>query len=93
MAKVILQGHILVSDSDLSVVQGELQGHIELTRNEQGCLLFEVTQDPENKNVFSVHEEFVDQLAFEAHQQRVKNSRWGKITAGVERYYRISEQS
>ena len=93
MTKVILQGHIVVSDSDLSAVQSELQVHIESTQNEEGCLLFKVTQDPENKNIFSVYEEFVDQLAFEAHQQRVKNSRWGKVTMGVERHYRISERT
>ncbi|MDY6943235.1 MAG: putative quinol monooxygenase [Pseudomonadota bacterium] len=91
MSKVTLQGYIVVSDDDLAAVQAELLKHIELTRKEEGCLVFRVTQDKENKNTFTVYEEFVNREAFESHQQRVKRSQWGEITANVERHYQISE--
>lgn len=91
MPKIILQGFIVVSDTDLPAVQAELPKHIELTRNEKGCLVFDVVQDSNNKNVFKVFEEFADCEAFEAHQARVKNSRWGAVAANVERHYRIVE--
>ncbi len=38
MSKLILEGHIVVSDTDLAKVMAELPAHIELTRNEEGCL-------------------------------------------------------
>ncbi|EPR4995117.1 putative quinol monooxygenase, partial [Vibrio navarrensis] len=40
---------------------------------------------------FDVYEEFVDKVAFEQHQKRVKASRWGKVTVSVERHYEIFE--
>lgn len=90
MPKVILEGYILVPDNDLMIVLAELPTHIEVTRQEPGCLLFKVQQDPTNKNKFSVYEEFTNQLAFENHQQRVKESRWGQITKTMQRSYTIT---
>ena len=92
MPKVTLQGHIIVPNADLESVKRELINHIELTRAEDGCVVFEVTQDSDNKNRFNVYEEFVDQLSFESHQQRVGQSAWGKITVNVERHYKITEE-
>ena len=92
MSKIILQGHIIVPDIALSSVEAELPTHIELTLQEEGCLVFQVTQDLENNNVFNVYEEFIDRDAFEAHKKRVKESRWGKVTVNVERYYQVSEE-
>lgn len=93
MGVVTLQGYIVVPDTDLASVQDVLLEHIELTQREHGCLHFTVSQDTENKNRFNVHEKFVNHAAFEAHQTRAKNSRWGHIAANVERYYQISEDS
>lgn len=92
MSKVILEGYIVVPDDDLEAVSAELPTHIALTLEEEGCLLFKVTQKPSAPNVFNVHEEFVDQSAFELHQQRVRQSAWGEITTNVERHYTVREQ-
>lgn len=90
MGKVILQGFIIVPLSELTIVKRELDAHIRLTRAETGCLIFKVTQDPLNPCRFDVYEEFVDQAAFQAHQARVKSSRWRKITVNVERHYTVT---
>ncbi|CAJ1905323.1 MAG: putative quinol monooxygenase [Shewanella sp.] len=90
MKKIILKGFILVSQNDLMAVKDELDNHIQLTRAETGCLIFKVNQDPLNPCRFDVYEEFVDEAAFQAHQARVKSSRWGKITVNVERHYTVT---
>lgn len=90
MGKVILQGFIIVPLSELTIVKSELDAHICLTHAETGCLIFEVTQDPLNPCRFDVYEEFADQAAFQAHQARVKSSRWGDITINVERCYTVT---
>lgn len=90
MAKVILQGFILVPDSDLEIVKRELVIHKSLTLKEEGCLTFNVTPDESNHNKFSVYEEFINQAAFDNHQARVKSSKWGEVTKNVERHYKIS---
>ncbi|WP_286265958.1 putative quinol monooxygenase [Thalassotalea atypica] len=90
MAKVILEGFIVIPDSALDVVKSELINHKRLTLEEVGCLVFEVTPDAVNPQRFSVYEEFVNQAAFDNHQARVKSSKWGEVTKNVERHYQIS---
>ena len=89
--KVVLKGYVLASDEDLAGIMEQLPTHIDLTRREAGCLVFEVTQNPGNKNRFEVYEEFVDRAAFEAHQARAKASQWGKVSANLEKHYHVEE--
>lgn len=91
MSKIVLEGFIEVSDDDLESVKRELTTHIELTKNEKGCIVFKVEQDPIYKNRFNVYEEFVDQAAFDAHQARVKTSKWGNATKNLKRNYTTKE--
>jgi quinol monooxygenase YgiN len=91
LSKVTLKGYILVPDADLPAVRNELARHIAMTREEAGCLVFEVSQDEDNRNRFNVYEEFRDRSAFRFHQARVSGSEWGRITASVERHYRIED--
>jgi autoinducer 2-degrading protein len=91
MAKVILKGHIIVPDADIAAVKMELINHIELTRQESGCLVFKVSQDTENLNRFNVYEEFADRSSFANHQDRVRQSTWGATTVNVERHYEITD--
>ena len=88
MSKIILEGYVLVAESDLAVVKRELVNHIQLTRQEEGCLVFEVSQDTENMNRFNVYEEFTSQEAFELHQQRLSSTEWGKVSSKLEKYYK-----
>ena len=91
MSKVILQGHILVPDTDLEVVTQALVVHKELTLSEPGCIVFRVSQSTLQPNRFEVYEEFTNRDAFEAHQQRVKASEWGKISKNVTRHYQVTD--
>ncbi|HIK76080.1 MAG TPA: antibiotic biosynthesis monooxygenase [Alcanivorax sp.] len=93
MPKVILTGRIIVPDGDLDGVVDALSAHIDLSRQEKGCLKFEVTQSAEHKNIFTVYEEFVDKAAFQRHQERVRDSVWGRISANAERHYEMGERS
>jgi quinol monooxygenase YgiN len=77
---------------DIDVVVRELPVHKELTLKETGCLAFSVTEDESNNHKFNVYEEFVNQAAFEHHQERVKSSKWGEVTKNVERHYVISNR-
>ena len=89
--KIRLRGYITVPDADLNAVRAALPEHIRRTRDEAGCLCFDVTTDPSDPHRFDVYEEFVDRLAFERHQTRVRNSEWGRISANVSRHYEIDE--
>ncbi|MFT5111906.1 MAG: autoinducer 2-degrading protein [Parasphingorhabdus sp.] len=93
MTKVILQGHIIVPDTDIEAVKLELINHITLTKQEEGCLVFNVTQDSEDSGKFNVYEEFKDRQSFASHQERVGNSKWGAIAVNVERHYEITDET
>lgn len=90
MTKVVLQGYIEVPRIDLATVEREIENHIQQTRAEAGCLVFEIVQSDDDPCRFGVYEEFSDRAAFEAHQARVKGSTWGRVTAGVTRHYEIT---
>lgn len=87
--KIVLEGYIDVPEADIAAVRAELPNHIMLTRQEFGCLVFTVNQDPQCNTRFRVYEEFLSQEAFDAHQKRVSESQWGCVSAKAERSYSI----
>ncbi len=89
MSKIILSGYIVVPETDLPAVAAELDGHIELTLAEAGCLVFEVSQDASDASRFNVYEEFRDEASFRQHQERIRTSRWGRVTTSIERHYEV----
>lgn len=89
MAKVYLDGLLIAhSAAEHALVDLYLDDHITLTRAEPGCLKFEVTEDPNDRNKWHVSEIFETEDAFEAHQTRVKSSEWGKISTPLERRFK-----
>lgn len=87
MAKVVLKDHIIIPKTNRQVILDELKKHIDLTRQESGCLIFQITQDNSDVDKFWVYEEFVNKEAFDFHQARVRSSAWGVVSADVERHY------
>jgi quinol monooxygenase YgiN len=88
-----LSGKLICKSLEESeLIRRFLPEHIRLTKNEPGCVAFEVkeTADP---LVWTVEELFVDQKSFEAHQGRTKKSSWGVETGAIKRQYEIQEVS
>lgn len=83
-----LEGHIDVPAERLSQVGEALKEHIELTRAEEGCIFFNVDPCSEIEGRFLVSEAFVDEAAFNFHQERAGASPWAVASAGVPRDYK-----
>ena len=92
MGRVRLEGYLAVPPDRLAQVLAALPAHIALTQAEPGCLAFEVSQSPTEPGHVLVTELFADQAAFEQHQARVSSSRWGQVTAGMDRHYTITTE-
>ena len=88
-SKVTLSGFIKVAPDEIQKVKKHLQRHIQLTREEPGCIDFTVSQRASNPLIFDVYEEFKDGVAFDDHQIRVRQSEWAEATKNVERNYVI----
>jgi quinol monooxygenase YgiN len=83
-----LQGHIDVPRDRISAVEEALQDHIRLTREEQGCIFFSVEPCSDVEGRYLVSEAFVDEAAFEFHQQRAGNSDWAEVSKDIPRDYK-----
>lgn len=86
-----LKGTILIPMEAHPKALPALDEHITLTRNEPANIVFEVTQDPENAELFHVFEQFTDQAGFEAHQKLGKSREWGQISQDFFRNFEVKE--
>ena len=87
--RVRLSGRLVcASEKEDRLIRELLPAHIEATRAERGCLSFEVRPADEPLE-WLVDEEFDSVEAFEAHQERMRGSQWGRRTAGITRRYSI----
>ena len=82
-------GHLDVPQDRVASVTAALPLHIELTRAEPGCLLFEVSFSQAVLGRLIVKEIFENNIAFKAHQTRTKASDWYAVTQGLVRHYTI----
>ncbi|MFW2541654.1 putative quinol monooxygenase [Primorskyibacter sp. 2E107] len=87
---VFLSGTLTCPPDRLDAVRASLPLHIALTRDEPGCLRFDVTEDPDQPGLFHVSEEFSDRLAVAARQSRGASSHWASITKGQPRDYAVT---
>jgi quinol monooxygenase YgiN len=87
---VRLSGQLICKGpEDVAIVVRFLPQHLMLTRAEPGCISFQVRQT-DDPLVWQVDEEFIDATAFAAHQERVANSDWGRLTAEITRRYGVT---
>ncbi|AJE46941.1 putative quinol monooxygenase [Celeribacter indicus] len=90
MAKIVLTGTLSCAPDEVEGVLALLPDHIRQSRAEPGCLDFELWQDELTPTEFHVSEVFRDEAAFEAHQERMRGSDWGRVTAHMRRDFRTS---
>lgn len=82
-----LEGHIDVPADCIEQVSEALKEHIRLTREEAGCIFFDVDACANVEGRFLVSEAFVDEAAFNHHQARAGASPWAIASADVPRKY------
>jgi quinol monooxygenase YgiN len=64
---IVLNVHIEAKDGREEDLARELQSLVAPTRQEKGCLTYELHRDPENYKLFMFYEQFVDQAALDEH--------------------------
>jgi quinol monooxygenase YgiN len=87
---ITLTGTLTCSSAEeADIVRTYLPEHIRLSREEPGCLTFNVvpTDDP---LIWQLDESFTDRAAFEAHQARTRASDWYAATAHIGRDFHIT---
>lgn len=88
--EVTLTGWIAVPPAEAERLRPLLEEHIRLTREEPGCLAFEVSRNRVDPGRLDVAERFRDRAALDDHQRRVAESAWGAATRHLLRHYRVA---
>ncbi|KAB7896780.1 antibiotic biosynthesis monooxygenase [Rouxiella sp. S1S-2] len=78
------------SIEESNLVRHHLPEHMRLTKDEAGCVSFEVTETADPL-IWKVEELFTNKETFATHQVRTKASLWGSETRTIVREYEISE--
>ncbi|QFU08971.1 Antibiotic biosynthesis monooxygenase [Rhodobacteraceae bacterium THAF1] len=85
MPELSVNGRLICrTEAEADAVRIHLPDHIAATRNEPGCLSFEITQT-DDPLVWAIAERFTDRAAFQAHQDRTATTEWARATAGIPR--------
>ena len=82
---IVINGTITCEPVDTKMVAERVKEHIRLTRLEEGCIKFDITQSENDACVFNVSERFVDQAAFDRHTARSRASVWWEKTKHIPR--------
>lgn len=91
MSKVIVEGHIRVPLEKLNELRPAIAKHVELSRAEEGNIVFQLEENTEDPGRFDLYEEFVDTAAFEAHKQRTAQSDWAEQGKVVKKNFEVKE--
>jgi quinol monooxygenase YgiN len=85
MSKILLTGTMRCEPDEVDEVVSLIETHIGLTRDEPGCLSFELWQDELDPCNFHMSEVFRSEDAFTKHQDRTHSSHWGRLTRHMQR--------
>ncbi|PHM27979.1 putative quinol monooxygenase [Xenorhabdus innexi] len=86
-----LTGHLVCRSAEESeVIRKYIPEHKRLTKEETGCLSFEVTETADPL-IWKVEEIFKNKDDLDSHQKRMQASVWGKKTHYIAREYEIFE--
>ena len=86
---VMLAGYLDIPPNHRRAVNQALPRHIKLTRQEKGCVRFDIVADPQTPERLHVVEIFENQAAFDHHQSRTSASDWAEISRNITRHYHI----
>ncbi|WJS85583.1 GNAT family N-acetyltransferase [Paracoccus sp. TOH] len=88
---VSLSGRLICKDAaQMLLALDLLTEHVELSRAEPGNLRFDLAQ-ADDPLVWELNELYADDTAFQAHRDRLRDSRWGRESHGIERDFTRAE--
>jgi quinol monooxygenase YgiN len=64
---IVLNVHFEAKEGREEDLARELHALVAPTREEEGCMTYDLHRDPEDKSKFMFYEQFVDQAALDAH--------------------------
>ncbi|MEN1729732.1 MAG: putative quinol monooxygenase [Pseudomonadota bacterium] len=83
MAYLTITGNILAKSAHLDTVKSELRKLVSMTRQEQGCIQYDLHQDNDNPNYFMFYENWETRELWQAHMENSHIQAYLKATEGM----------
>lgn len=93
MKKLTIVAKIEAKESSIELVKAELLKLIEPTRNEEGCLQYDLHQDNDNPAVFVFYENWENRELWQKHMNNARLAAYIEATEGAVESFSVNEMS
>lgn len=93
MAKLTIVANIIAKANHIELVKAELLKLIEVTRNEQGCINYDLHQDNENPAHFLFYENWQSRELWQQHMANKHLAEYLKATDGAVNSFTLNEMT
>ena len=93
MAKLTIVANIIAKTNHIELVKAELLKLIEVTRNEQGCINYDLHQDNENPAHFLFYENWQSRDLWQQHMANEHLAEYLKATDGAVDSFTLNEMT
>ncbi|WP_162048459.1 putative quinol monooxygenase [Vibrio taketomensis] len=93
MAHLTIVAHIVAKPDQIDLVKQELLNLIEFTRNEEGCVNYDLHQDNTNPAIFLFYENWVDRDLWQQHMANSHIERYLAATDGAVESFVVHEMT
>jgi len=93
MAKLTIVANIIAKENHIELVKAELLKLIDVTRNEQGCINYDLHQDNENPAHFLFYENWQSRELWQQHMANEHLAEYLKATDGAVDSFTLNEMT
>lgn len=86
-----IRGYIDFPSDQFAKLKSDWETHVDLSRQEEGCISFEYTYDAQRTGRVHISEIYTDEAAFEAHKARAMQAGWVELSKDAERHFEMSD--
>ncbi|MFZ1809024.1 MAG: putative quinol monooxygenase [Cyclobacteriaceae bacterium] len=91
--KLTIVARILAKGNQRELVKAELLKLIDITRNEKGCIGYDLHQDNENPNFFLFYENWQNRELWQQHMNNDHLAKYLKATEGAVEEFIVNEMT
>ena len=91
--KLTIVARILAKETHRDLVKGELIKLIDITKQEKGCINYDLHQDNENKNLFLFYENWESRALWQTHMGNTHLQAYMTATDGAIEEFTLNEMT
>lgn len=93
MTKLTIVANIVAKDDNIELVKAELLKLIDITRDEEGCINYDLHQDNEHPAHFTFYENWVSRELWQTHMANTHLAAYMAATEGAVENFTLNEMT